>query len=145
MVGANVAFVTTQTAETTATSGDAGPRVTLARVAELAHVQRPVVSMWRSRFATAADPFPAPVARRSGTLLFDAAQVAEWLARTGHGNNSDVLADAAAAAAPVDLSFADPTHADELDALIALQSARGSLASMSSSDGQTGHSPTGPG
>lgn len=124
-------FVTTQTAETTATSRDAGLRVTLARVAELAQVQRPVVSMWRSRFATGADPFPAPVSRRGGTQLFDAVQVAEWLARTGHGNNSDVLADAAAAAAPVDLSFADPTHTDELDALIALQSARGSLASMS--------------
>ncbi len=73
--------------------------VTLRDVAELAHVQRPVVSMWRSRFATSARPFPSAAGRREGREVFSLADVVAWLGNTGHGNNPAVRDDAAAAAA----------------------------------------------
>lgn len=56
-------------------------------VADLASVQRPVVSMWRKRLAATDQPFPPPLSERP--LRFSAAQVAAWLADTGHGNNAD--------------------------------------------------------
>lgn len=103
-------------------------RLSLSDVAELARVRRPVASMWRSRFATGDDAFPAPIARKSGSPLFDAGEVAEWLVRTGHGNNPEALADAAAAAAPADLDWANASHVAELDALIVLATLTGGLA-----------------
>jgi len=62
--------------------------ITMRGVAELAQVQRPVVSAWRSRFAESDFPFPSPV--QESPLLFDASAVAQWLEETGHGNNEDV-------------------------------------------------------
>ncbi|MDQ0212648.1 hypothetical protein [Arthrobacter bambusae] len=59
----------------------------LSDVAALAHVQRPVVSMWRKRSIGSAQPFPGPVALEGGREVFDADQVAAWLAVTGRGNN----------------------------------------------------------
>lgn len=55
-----------------------------ADVARLAGVQRPVVSMWRRRFAHSVTPFPASVARKGdgGALLFDRQEVVSWLAAT---------------------------------------------------------------
>lgn len=103
-------------------------RLSLSDVAELARVRRPVASMWRTRFATGDDAFPVPVARKSGSPLFDAGEVAEWLARTGHGKNPDAVADAAAAAAPTDLDWANASHVAELDAIIVLASLIGGLA-----------------
>lgn len=82
--------------------------LTLAGVAELAQVSRPVASMWRTRFASTADPFPASLARLNGADAFDASEVADWLTRTAHGNNPDAKMDAAAAAVPADFSFSDP-------------------------------------
>ncbi|MFJ6378058.1 hypothetical protein ACIQH9_20350 [Pseudarthrobacter oxydans] len=71
-------------------------RMTLTDVAALAQVQRPVVSMWRKRSTGSAQPFPGPVAFEGGRELFDADQVAAWLAATGRGNNPEAVNDAAA-------------------------------------------------
>ncbi len=101
--------------------------IDLAGVARLAGVKRPVVSMWRSRFAISADPFPPAISEEAGRPWFDAATVAEWLSRTGHGNNPDVREDAAVASAPEGFSFADEKAVAELEALITLASQWGTL------------------
>lgn len=108
--------------------------VTLAGVAELAQVSRPVASMWRKRFATADDPFPASIARMNGADAFDASEVADWLSRTAHGNNPDAKMDAAAAAIPAGFSFADPRAVAELESLIALHAQLGSLDAFTAAD-----------
>lgn len=92
----------------------------LTGVARLAGVQRPVASMWRSRFASTPNPFPAPVADSSGRLRFEAEEVADWLVRTAHGNNPKAREDAAAAATPPGFSFSDASAVAELQALVAL-------------------------
>ena len=80
-------------------------QLSLADVARLAGVQRPVVSMWRRR-ERPESPFPEPVATVKGQERFDAAQIAAYLAATGRGKNDEAHADAAA--------YADtPTGADE--------------------------------
>jgi len=99
--------------------------IDLTGVARLADVQRPVASMWRARFATSADPFPQSVTTSGGRPLFDATAVAHWLARTAHGNNPDAVADAAAAATPLDFDIADASHLAAVDALLALRAASG--------------------
>lgn len=96
--------------------------IDLTGVARLAGVKRPVASMWRSRFASTSDPFPPAVSEKSGRLQFEAQSVADWLLRTGHGNNPEAREDAAGAAAPADFSFADSNAVAELEALIALHS-----------------------
>jgi predicted DNA-binding transcriptional regulator AlpA len=101
--------------------------VSLQGVATLAHVQRPVVSMWRRRFRTGTNTFPRPVRTVANRLLFDEDEVAQWLEATGHGNNPDARADAASAATPADLSFAVDADVAELEALIALQGQTGAL------------------
>jgi hypothetical protein len=97
----------------------------LAGVARLAGVQRPVASMWRTRFGTAPDPFPAPAQQKTGRPFFDAMSVAQWLVRTEHGNNPDAVADAAAAAAPAGFGLAVADHVACVDALLALQAVTG--------------------
>ena len=109
-------------------------RLTLTGVAELARVRRPVVSMWRTRFAGGTGAFPAPVAHRAGAPLFDAHEVGEWLARTDHGNNPEALADAAAAAAPAGFDWADADHVAELDALIVLAEHSGGVGSATTAE-----------
>lgn len=94
--------------------------IDLAGTARLAGVQRPVVSMWRSRFASTSDPFPRAIGEKDGRAQFDAQQVADWLVRSGHGNNPEARADTAASATPPDFSFADFSAVAELEALIAL-------------------------
>lgn len=101
-------------------SADSALLVTLAGVAELARVQRPVASMWRARFAAGDDAFPASVGQLRGVEAFDVTEVAEWLTQTSHGNNPEAMADAAAAAVPADFSFADADAVAELEALVAL-------------------------
>lgn len=102
--------------------------VSLQGIADLAHVRRPVVSMWRRRFRMGPDAFPRPVEQGSSRPLFDTVEIAEWLETTGHGNNADTPADSAATAAPADLSLANPTHVAELESLILLQAQTGLLA-----------------
>jgi hypothetical protein len=99
--------------------------IDLAGIARLADVRRPVVSVWRTRFASATDPFPQADSEKGGRVLFDAMSVAQWLARTEHGNNPDAIADAAASAAPSDFDFADASHVAAVDGLLALRAASG--------------------
>jgi hypothetical protein len=68
----------------------------LADVAALANVQRPVVSMWRTRSAATALPFPPPIDVRNGQEWFDGQQVVWWLEATARGNNADAREDLAA-------------------------------------------------
>ncbi|MHA3685075.1 hypothetical protein ACXR2W_12565 [Leucobacter sp. HY1908] len=100
------------------TTDRTGQFISPSQIAQLARVQRPVVSAWRSRFAQSSTPFPSPQAHEKGTDLFDAHDVAAWLVDTGHGNNPDAVADAAA--------FTDPVaqagqHEALVEALIALR------------------------
>lgn len=81
--------------------------LSLSDVAALASVQRPVVSMWRSRSARSDQPFPDPVTSVRGRFRFDAAEVAAWLEATGHGNNPDAAADAAVFGVPDGISEDD--------------------------------------
>jgi hypothetical protein len=99
--------------------------IDLAGVARLAGVRRPVASMWRARFREASDPFPQPRLEKGGRPFFDAMSVAQWLARTEHGNNPDAVADAAAAAAPGGFDIAEASHVACIDALLTLQAATG--------------------
>ena len=103
---------------------------TLAGVAELAQVSRPVASMWRKRFSSGDDAFPSAVTQVGGVDAFDALEVAEWLERTDHGNNPEVKGDAAAQAAPADLSFSDPGAVAEIEALVALSTQVGALGTL---------------
>ncbi|HWU29904.1 MAG TPA: hypothetical protein VN041_12560 [Microbacterium sp.] len=108
--------------------------IDLAGAARLAGVRRPVVSMWRSRFATAVDPFPSQITEDAGRALFDASQVAEWLVRTGHGSNSDARADAASEAVPPGFAFTDEDAVAELEAVIALYAQVGTLEALSDAE-----------
>ncbi|GAA1768748.1 hypothetical protein [Agromyces humatus] len=96
-------------------------RISLAGIARLAAVKRPVVTTWRSRFATGDTAFPAPVGTEAGIVLFDAVEVAHWLVDTGHGKNPHAVEDAAlhATSAVIDLDF------DALTAMLALRAAHG--------------------
>ncbi|MEJ7629965.1 MAG: hypothetical protein WKF54_10280 [Nocardioidaceae bacterium] len=82
-------------------------QMTLVDVARLAKVQRPVVSVWRSRGAVSAPAFPEPFAKVRGEERFDAGAVVEWLELTGRGNNPDARADVAAFASPMGMSAQD--------------------------------------
>lgn len=99
--------------------------IDLAGVARLAGVRRPVASTWRARFRESADPFPHARLEKGGRPFFDAMSVAQWLARTEHGNNPDAVADAAAAAAPAGFNIAEASHVACIDALLTLQAATG--------------------
>lgn len=70
--------------------------LTLADVARLARVQRPVASGWRSRTRDSDHPFPSPADSDAGRMLFDGGEVAGWLRDTGHGNNRTPDLDLAA-------------------------------------------------
>ncbi|ANG85323.1 hypothetical protein [Microbacterium aurantiacum] len=99
--------------------------IDLTGVARLAGVKRPVASMWRSRFRASPDPFPHVVQMKQGRPFFDAMSVAHWLDRTSHGNNPDVVADAAASAAPDGFDVADGVDVARIDALLTLQAVTG--------------------
>lgn len=99
--------------------------MTMSDIAALARVQRPVVSVWRTRAAGTDSPFPAPATRQRGQDLFDAGQVADWLAATHRGNNPEATADAAAHGALDDAADATATTFPAVTALLALRSITG--------------------
>ncbi|GAA0195431.1 hypothetical protein [Glutamicibacter creatinolyticus] len=70
--------------------------LSLSDIARLANVQRPVVTVWRSRSKGTVTPFPDPVHRVGSQDLFDAADVVAWLQVTGRGNNPEFREDSAA-------------------------------------------------
>ncbi|WP_257478230.1 hypothetical protein [Acidipropionibacterium jensenii] len=92
--------------------------LSLADIARLARVQRPVVSMWRQRAVQDA-PFPAP--QPDGR--FNARDVLSYLSATGRGNNPDpqLTSDLAVAASPA----TDPADRAELLALLAARAVLG--------------------
>lgn len=104
--------------------------LTLPDVAALARVQRPVVSMWRTRSAGTDHPFPEPAVRSGSQVLLDGHEVADWLVTTGHGNNPDVREEIALFAA-LDAAATAPGAPDQgatlagLTALLALKATTG--------------------
>ncbi len=97
-------------------------QLSLADIARLAKVQRSVASMWRNR-PLEGDPFPTPIAVVAGQERFDAFDVADYLTRTGRGNNPEARADLAAHAqfaAPVELD--NPTMFGGMSALLCVAS-----------------------
>lgn len=87
---------------------DAAATLLLTRtdIAELARVQRPVVSQWASRYRGSDSPFPEPVVSGS-TPLFRGVDVAEWLVERDLGNNPTVREDLAAHAVPAGIARID--------------------------------------
>jgi hypothetical protein len=63
--------------------------MSMAEIAELAGVRRPVVTTWRRRHPD----FPAPVDGDALGLLFDARDVANWLIATGRDKHGRIEAD----------------------------------------------------
>ncbi len=100
-------------------------RMTLSDVASLAQVQRPVVSMWRTRSSGGPLPFPASTSQAVGVELFDADDVTAWLQATGRGNNPEARNDVAVfarLAAPSAVAPRDSRQTfDGLTALLALK------------------------
>lgn len=72
--------------------------LSLRDIADLAHVRRPVVSVWRRRPLVRGEvvPFPEPISVRAGQEHFRLTDVLGWLERTGRGNNPAYRADAPA-------------------------------------------------
>jgi hypothetical protein len=104
------------------TATDPSLLISLADVARLARVQRPVVSMWRSRSAATGTPFPPLVERVGAQERFDADQVVSWLELTGRGNNPDVRAEVAAFASLAGVSSqGERALFDGLTALLTLK------------------------
>ena len=58
------------------------PLLSLADIAALARVQRPVTSTWVRRYPD----FPTPVSREGNRTWYDGRAVADWLTSTGRGN-----------------------------------------------------------
>lgn len=100
-------------------------RLTLADVAMLTRVQRPVVSMWRTRSRETATPFPAPVARENGQEYYDAVEVLDWLAATGRGKNPNAAEDVAAFATLEGFRQNPVRHVAGITALLTLRSLLG--------------------
>ncbi|MGI8418414.1 MAG: hypothetical protein ACR2P2_19895 [Nakamurella sp.] len=100
-------------------------RMRMADIADIARVQRPVVTMWRKRPAPSGHAFPDPVAVDGGETWFDADEVADYLAATGRGNNpsasDDIAVGAALTVAPGRVS---PMRDDEFAAVSALLALR---------------------
>ncbi len=95
-------------------------QITLTDIAHLARVQRPVVSMWRSRSKATDTPFPASTGFHGRQQLFNAHQVTNWLTETGRGNNPSAAEDVAAFASPLGPETRR-THFAALTALLALR------------------------
>lgn len=105
-------------------------------IAALARVRRPVVSMWRTRTASTDDPFPGPMSGAPDRQVFDGREVADWLARTHHGNNPAARDDVAAFAVMADASHRrDVGTFDALTAALTLKVITGRpLADMAGED-----------
>ncbi|MFA1538063.1 hypothetical protein [Actinomadura monticuli] len=63
--------------------------MSMTEIAELADVQRPVVSTWRRRHPD----FPQPATEERGQQLFDAAHIVDWLVETGRAERGEVEGD----------------------------------------------------
>ncbi|GAA2017260.1 hypothetical protein [Nocardioides kribbensis] len=96
-------------------------RLTLQDIANLALVDRSVVSKWRTRPApaTVPAPFPDALMNESGLETFDLDEVVNYLTQTGRGNNDQLRVDALAAAPPVGADL------DVLQALLCLHALTG--------------------
>ena len=70
--------------------------VSLPDIARLANVQRPVVSVWRTRSRGTAFPFPESKLKNGAQELFASEEIIEWLQATGRGNNPEFKEDSAA-------------------------------------------------
>lgn len=83
--------------------------LTMQDIADLARVQRHVVSMWRSRPTVRGEriPFPPPVSAADGVARYDREEIVEYLATTGRGNNTDARNDAPAVSVPDGFSVED--------------------------------------
>ena len=108
--------------------------MTMSDIAALARVQRPVVTVWRTRAALTDTPFPAPVVREGGQEFFDAGQIGSWLAKTRRGNNPQAAEDAAAHAAPPRIAQIYGDSFPKVTALLTLRSMIGSPLSALSPD-----------
>lgn len=98
----------------------------MADIALLARVQRPVVTSWRSRYATSDRPFPNPIESDRGQAVFDAADVAAWLEETGRGNNPQAADDLAAFATMAEGSTrSDRVAFETVSALLCLYAVTG--------------------
>ena len=100
--------------------------VSLADVALLAQVGRPVVTNWRIRRAQR-DPFPEPVSREGGQEFFSCADVVAWLTRTGLGRNPRAAEDAVAFQFSGRRVLADTDLFHGLSALLCLEALTGPL------------------
>ncbi|MDP9694413.1 UNVERIFIED_ORG: hypothetical protein J2X79_001972 [Arthrobacter globiformis] len=113
--------------------------MTLADVAALARVQRPVVSMWRKRSSGSRLPFPVPSGQLNGSELFDAGDITAWLEATGRGNNPEARNDVAAFArmlAPANAEVQDGRRMfNGLTSLLALKVITGQELSPRTTDG----------
>ncbi|GAB3587036.1 hypothetical protein [Calidifontibacter terrae] len=105
-------------------------RLSLGDVARAAHVQRPVVSMWRSRCASGPTPFPPPLQDDRDERVWSVVDVANWFqAYERHsgrlpGNNPSVVDDLPAFAR-LDLSATDGVAMPILEALLTLSAITG--------------------
>ena len=70
--------------------------ITLPDIARLADVQRPVVSVWRTRSRGTDFPFPESKQKIGAQELFASAEIVQWLQATGRGNNPEFKEDSAA-------------------------------------------------
>lgn len=110
-------------------------RITLSDVARLAGVQRPVVSMWRSRSKDSAFPFPPVRGNSQGREVFDAGDVVDWLTATGRGNNSNAVDDVGAFTFAATFQASEAAELPGCTALITLREVLGHpLADMSAAD-----------
>jgi hypothetical protein len=110
------------------TATPTAPRLllTLPDVAALARVQRPVVSMWRTRSAGTGSPFPEPRLSAGTQEHFDANEVVAWLDATGRGKNPHPREELALFAAFDDRPGAERrTTLDGLAALLTLKAVTG--------------------
>ena len=76
--------------------------VTMQDIADLAHVERHVVTMWRRRLRVRGRniPFPEAFSSVGGVERFDRDEIVAYLEETGRGNNAEVRQDAPALAVP---------------------------------------------
>lgn len=109
--------------------------LTLADAARLAKVERPVVSMWRTRLAESDSPFPDPLSVQRGGEVFDGHAVASWLIETRHGNNPDAVLDLEAHSVVTYLTAKGEAAFGAMTALLALAAVRPSSLTASSVDG----------
>ena len=105
--------------------------MSMAEIAELARVKRPVVTTWRRRYPE----FPAPAAGDALSPLFDSRQVAEWLIGTGRDPECRIEADLSLhALAGLGAGLAAPDLVALLTTLICLRDQDGEPAGAADGD-----------